>query len=380
MLTTHLSHARYVYNIGLEQRKMADKTQRLRGVKVTASTQQRELTEARSAFEWLREGSTVVQQGALRDLDRAFVNFFQGRAKFPRFRSRNAHNSLVVRDFKVIRYSRKWAAILVPKVGWLKFRLTYAWSEIVNGSSARVSLKHGQWSVSITTPPREKRSGGSGAVGIDRGVAVSAMTSDGEAMYAPTLTESEQKRWLKLERQLALCDRRSERRRRTRERLGSLRRRLNNRRQDWIEQSTTRLANGYSLAAIEVLNIRGMVKRPAPKADPDIDGAYLRNGSASKSGLARAIHASQWGRFAQRLSDKMDVVAVPAAYTSQCCHECGHIAMENRESQAVFRCQRCGHTANADVNAAQNIRDIAVCGGTLREWAKARADANLQRA
>ncbi len=90
--------------------------------------------------------------------------------------------------------------------------------------------------------------------------------------------------------------------------------------------------------------------------------------------------ASQWGRFAQRLSDKMHVVKVPAAYTSQCCHECGHIAQENRESQAEFLCKRCGHTANADVNAAKNIRELAVCGGTLREWAKAKADANLQTA
>lgn len=379
-LLRHLNHARFVYNIGLEQRKLNDKTQRARGVKVTAPSQQRELTEARAEFDWLREGSTVVQQGALRDLDVAFANFFAGRAKFPRFRRRGESETFVIRDLSLKRYNRKWAAVLVPKAGWLKFRVTHAWADVQAGTSARVSRKHGQWFVSITTPPRAKRTGGSGAVGLDRGVAVSAVTSDGEAFMAPALTQGEQARWLKLERQMARCERRSARRDKTRGDLGALRRKLNERRRDWVEQSTTRIANTYAVAAIEDLNVKGMVAKPSPKPDPNNDGAYLPNGAAAKSGLARAIQASQWGKFAQRLSDKMNVVKVPAAFTSQCCHECGHIAKENRESQAVFLCQRCGHTANADVNAAKNIRDVAVCGGTLREWAKAQADANLQTA
>ena len=62
----------------------------------------------------------------------------------------------------------------------------------------------------------------------------------------------------------------------------------------------------------------------------------------------------------KRLKDKMDanggnLVIVPAAYTSQTCHKCGHVAKENRESQAVFHCVKCGYQANADVNAAKNI-------------------------
>lgn len=375
-LLMHFSHARYVYNVGLEQRKLNDKTQRARGVRVNAVTQQRELTEARREFDWLREGSTVVQQGALRDLDTAFKNFFAGHAGFPKYRRRGVHNSFVIRDMSVRRYNRKWAAILVPKAGWLKFRLTRAWSDVESGTSARVSLKHGQWFVAITTPPKSKREGGRGAVGLDRGVAVSVMSSDGEMFTAPSLTDGERKRWIALERQLSRCEKQSARRVQTRDRLGALRRRLNNRRNDWVEKSTTRLANTYALAGVEDLNIRGMVRKPEPKTDGK--GGYLPNGAAAKSGLTKAIQASQWGRFAQRLSDKMEVVKVPAAFTSQCCHECGHIAAENRENQAVFRCRRCGHTANADVNAAKNIRVLAVCGGTLREWASARSDANLQ--
>ena len=66
-----------------------------------------------------------------------------------------------------------------------------------------------------------------------------------------------------------------------------------------------------------------------------------------------------------RLKDKMDanggnLVIVPAAYTSQTCHQCGHVAKENRDSQAVFKCVECGYRANADVNAAMNILSRAL--------------------
>ena len=71
-----------------------------------------------------------------------------------------------------------------------------------------------------------------------------------------------------------------------------------------------------------------------------------------------------------RLKDKMaanggNLVIVPAAYTSQTCHQCGHVAKGNRESQAVFKCVECGYQANADVNAAENIlsRALAKTGG-----------------
>lgn len=375
-LLTHISHARFVYNIGLEQRKMLDKVTRNRGVKLSSADQMRQLTKARREFDWLREGSAVVQQGALRDLDRAFQNFFSGHAKFPRFRRRGDGGTVIVRDVALRRLNRRWAEILVPKAGWLKFRVTYVWSEVSAATSARVSFKNGKWHVSLTTPPRAKRTGGTGVVGLDRGVAVSVMSSDGEMFHAPSLTTGEQERFLSLERRLAKTSKKSRRRERTRGKLGALRDTLNNRRRDWVEKSTTRLAETYAAASVEDLRIKNMVKKPTPK--PDGDGGFLPNGAAAKSGLARAIHASQWGKFVQRLTDKMEVVKVPAANTSRRCHECGHIATENRESQAEFRCVKCGHTANADVNAAKNIRDLAVCGGTRRERAKPSGDANSQ--
>jgi len=78
---------------------------------------------------------------------------------------------------------------------------------------------------------------------------------------------------------------------------------------------------------------------------------------AQKAGLNREISRSGWGKLVERLEDKAPgrVERVNPAYTSQRCSACGHVARENRESQAVFLCTACGFACNADVNAARNI-------------------------
>ena len=108
-----------------------------------------------------------------------------------------------------------------------------------------------------------------------------------------------------------------------------------------------------------------MTKRPKPRPDPDKPGQYLHNGAKVKAGLDRSILSNCWGRISKRLQDKMDanggrLAIVPAAYTSQTCHKCGHVAKGNRDSQAVFKCVECGYQANADVNAAMNILSRAL--------------------
>lgn len=176
--------------------------------------------------------------------------------------------------------------------------------------------------------------------------------------HAPGFSAGEQGRFVALQRRLSRQQKGSANRDRTKAKLGRLRLRLADRRGDWIEQTTTALADAYSAAAaVEDLPIRNMTRRAKPKPDPDNAGVFLPSGGRAKSGLNRAILASCWGKFAQRLDHKMSVTEVPAAHTSQECSKCGHICPENRESQAVFRCQGCGFEHHADINAAINIRD-----------------------
>lgn len=354
VLVSHIGQVRFLYNLGLEQRKLWRRGQ----PSVTAAGQMRELTELRGEIDWLKAGSTVIQQGALRDLDRAFGNFFAGRSKYPTFKKREHKTSFVIRDLRVRRYNRKWGAVLVPKTGWLRFKITRAWTDIESASSARVVLHQGTWHVSFVCPAPEKRTTGSGVVGLDRGIAVTVMTSDGESFQVPILNRREQERFLSLERRLARQKKGSTRRRRTKDQLTVLRRRLTNRRTDWCEKTTTELATRYEIAVIEKLRVTQMSAAAKPKPDPDTPGSYLPNGAAAKSALNRLIAGSVWGGFASRLTDKMTVETIPAPYTSQRCNVCDHTDKQNRESQASFRCTACGHTDNADLNAARNIRDL----------------------
>ena len=148
-------------------------------------------------------------------------------------------------------------------------------------------------------------------------------------------------------------------------RIGSIRRRVNNRKDDWIAKTTTRLVEDYDLIALEALNPRQMTRKPKPKPDPNHKGRYLRNGSTAKAGLNRSILNNRWTDIQNKLEYKTRLagtrlILVNPAYTSQTCNRCGHVAKENRESQAVFQCVNCGNKDNADINAAKNILSRAI--------------------
>lgn len=223
---------------------------------------------------------------------------------------------------------------------------------------------------------------GNGKVGLDRGCVHTLALSDGTFMDMPKPSKAELKRLRYLQRRMARQDRTNEakggraaklaskRRRRTLSGFNTLQGRIVRRRNDWIEKTTTTLAKANILVAMEDLDVKAMTKRPKPRPDPAKPGQYLHNGAKAKAGLDQSILSNNWSRLMTRLKDKMDanggrLAIVPAAYTSQTCHQCGHVAKENRDSQAVFRCVECGYQANADVNAAKNIlgRALRKTGG-----------------
>lgn len=161
-LVEHCHHARFVFNIGLEQRAMWSRDRHNRGThpeygtldaaRVTLASQMRELTQLRADVDWLRDGSATIQQAALRDLDRAFRNFFAGRAKYPSFKRRTEREgSFVVRDLTVRRLNRKWGVIAIPKVGRVRFRVSRLWADIEMATSARVIHRNGRWHIAFTT-------------------------------------------------------------------------------------------------------------------------------------------------------------------------------------------------------------------------------------
>jgi hypothetical protein len=143
------------------------------------------LTEWRNSAEtaWLAEAPIHPLQQKLKDLERAYSNFFAGRADFPRFRKKGRSDSFRYPDPKQIKLDQSNSRIFLPKLGWLRYRN----SRKVLGDlrNVTVSLSGGKWFVSIQTEREvEQAIPQGGAVGIDMGIARFATLSDG-TFYAP---------------------------------------------------------------------------------------------------------------------------------------------------------------------------------------------------
>jgi putative transposase len=349
-LLEQCGHARYVWNLGLEQRLM---WARWKGPTPGYHAQAAQLTAARAAEPWLAGGSQTVQQQALRDLDQAWTRFFAGTHRRPRWRKAGLHEGLRIvgpQALRVRQDNRSRSSVLVPKVGWVSFRRSRA---LVGWKSYRITCDGaGRWHIAFAVVPEPIQApGAGGVVGVDRGVTVAVALSTGEMTSPAGLRPKESERLLRLQRRLARARRRSNRRKKVRTLIGRLKARDGDRRKDWVEKTSTDLARRFDVIRVEDLNVKGMTR--SARGTIENPGRNV----AQKAGLNRGILASGWGLLVIRLEQKAPgrLEKVNPAYTSQTCHACKHIASESRKSQATFVCVACWYQGNADVNAAINI-------------------------
>jgi len=350
-LAEHCRHARFVWNLAVEQQQHWQPGRQAPGY----NEQCAQLTAARAEYDWLAAGSQTVQQQALRDFAQAMCNFVKGTHRRPTWRKAGKHEGFRQVGFKprhLKRLSRRYGQVWVPKVGWVRFRWTRNIADTVK--SYRVTVdRSGRWHIAFAVIPKPVAGPGDGSVvGVDRGVAVSVALSNGEMLRVPGLRAGETKRLRRLQRRLARAQRGSHRRARTKLAIARLRARETDRRRDWVEKTTTDVARRFDTIRVEDLDVRAMTR--SARGTRDCPGTNV----AQKRGLNREISRHGWGLTVARLKHKAPgrLEVVPAPYTSQRCSQCGHVAPENRKSQAVFQCVACGAgPCNADVNAARNI-------------------------
>jgi transposase len=355
VLREHCAHARYVWNLAVEQHAHW----RLGRKSAPGYLEQcRQLTHARAEHLWLAAGSQMVQQQALRDFAQAMAAFFDpgNPARRPTWRKVGRDDGFRIvgrrgQHWDVRRVSRHVGQVRVPKAGWVRFR----WSREVprDAKSYRVTMdRAGRWHVAFAAIPAPVPAPDNGqAVGIDRGVAVSAALSTGELLHAPGLTASERTRLRRLERKLAKAQHGSNHHRRLKVAIAGLRARETDRRKDWAEKASTDIARRFDIIRVEELQISNMTR--SAKGTRGNPGRNVRQ----KAGLNREIMRAGWGLLVRRLEQKAPgrVEKVMPHFTSQRCSACGRVDRKSRESQAVFQCTTCGFASNADVNAARNI-------------------------
>ena len=355
VMLSHCGQARVVWNVALEQMDAAG----VMGQRCDWGDWDRQLAELRNTegLEWLKKGSSSVQQQALRQLRQAFVNFWRYPAHFgrPRFRSkRRTKDGFVVRDVAVVMLSRKWSAVHVPKAGWVKFRRDRPLG--AHGMAHVTCDRQDRWHVSFAAPqtPVEPTEGSKErAVAVDRGVTSTVATSDGELLNIPLPPPKEVRNLKALQRRQARQQPGSRRYRQTVASIAKMRGRWADRNRDWVEKTSTRLVADNAVIVFEALNVQAMMA--SASGTIECPSANV----AAKRGLNAAIAASCWGALERRVRDKAAasgvlIVSVPAGHTSQRCSRCGHTARANRTGQN-FMCGSCGHADDADINAANNI-------------------------
>ncbi|MDL4915527.1 MAG: transposase [Enterobacterales bacterium endosymbiont of Blomia tropicalis] len=319
--------------------------------------------------EWLGDAPVHPLQQTLKDLERAYTNFFARRADFPRFKKKGQGDSFRYPDPKQIKLDQENSRIFLPKLGWLRYRNSRQVSGIVKNVTVIQSC--GKWYISIQTefevpdPVHPSTS----MAGLDAGVAKLATLSDGTVFEPVNSFQKNKKKLAALQRQLSRKVKFSNNWQKQKRKIQRLHSCIANIRRDYLHKVTTTISKNHAMIVIEDLQVKNMSKSSA--------GAVSQPGRnvRAKSGLNRSILDQGWYEMRRQLEYKQlwrggQVLAIPPAYTSQRCACCGHTAKENRLSQSKFRCLACGYTANADVNGARNIlaagHAVLACGGMVQ--------------
>lgn len=302
---------------------------------------------------WLADAPVHPLQQTLKDLERAYTNFFAKRADFPRFKKKGQGDSFRYPDPKQIKLDQVNSRLFLPKLGWLRYRN----SRDVLGAVKNVTVSQscGKWFVSIQTEREVEQPIPSGsAVGIDMGVTRFATLSDG-TFYAPLNSFKRHEAALRRAQQaMSRKQKFSSNWRKAKTRVQRIHSRIGNARRDYLHKTSTAISQNHAMVCIEDLQVRNMSRSAAGTADAP--GRNVR----AKSGLNKSILDQGWFEFRRQLDYKLAwkcgwLVVVPPQYTSRTCPCCGHVAAGNRKTQAQFACVECGFEENADLVGAINV-------------------------
>lgn len=314
------------------------------------------LTKWRNSIEtpWLSDVPVHPLQQTLKDLERAYTNFFAKRANFPRFKKKGQHNSFRYPDPKQIKLDQTNNRIFLPKLGWMRYRNSREALGAVK--NVTVSQSAGKWYVSIQTEREVEKPVPkvTTAIGIDIGIARFATLSNGE-FYAPLNSfKHHEQELVKAQRAMSRKAKYSNNWKKAKARVQKIQASIGNARRDYLHKTSTTISQNHAMVCIEDLRVRNMSKSAAGTIDKP------GNNVRAKSGLNKAILDQGWFEFRRQLGYKLEwngglLIAVSPRNTSRTCPCCGHVSAENRQTQARFECVECGFEENADVVGAINV-------------------------
>lgn len=340
-LSKEFGCARFVWNQGLIRREYAYQQW---GVSLSSaydiSSQITGLKKLES-HSWLKDATTCVLQQKLIDQDKAFNNFFKGRASFPKFKKKSHDQSIryTLDQRCVLNNYRAGELLKLPKLGELNVK----WSQVPGGIPKMVTISKtasGKYFVGFMCEVEQLLKPVTGkVVGIDVGIKDVVVTSDGFYSGAPKYTYYYQRRLRKAQRVLSRKKKGSNGWKKQRIVVARIHEKIANSRKDFLHKVTTKLVSENDILCLEDLNVSGMMKnRKLSKAVADVGIFELTRQIEYKSGWygKQVVKISRWE---------------PSTKT---CSSCGQVR-SMKLSQRVYECE-CGLVMCRDLNAAHNIK------------------------
>ena len=327
---------RLIYNKALAMREEGYK----QGEKVSYNQTSAMLTSLKQELEFLREADSIALQQSLRDLDRAYTNFFQKCAKYPKFKSKhdNYQSYRTINQGNNVRIVGKY--IKLPKLGYVKVRQSMPIGKINNVTIERTPTGKYFTVLNVDFEPTYERTGFN-EIGIDVGIKDFCTDSNGNVVDNPKYLERTTKKLIREQRRLSRKAKGSSNRNKQRIKVAKVHEKITNQRNDFLNKLSTMLVRENQTICIEYLAVKNMVKNHK---------------------LARSISSASWSKFFEMLDYKSEwcgsrVVRIPTNYpSSQTCGSCGYKnTLVKNLSVRKWVCPNCGEHHDRDINAARNI-------------------------
>lgn len=348
ILASTFGCCRYVYNWGLQLRSDATKN----GLCIGFAETSRRLTELKKETDkaWLKEVSSVCLQQSLKCLQNAFVNFYEKKSKYPKFKRRAGRNSATY-TLSAFRLTEGRKRLHLAK---MKDSLKIMWDRELPSDPTSCTLirrPSGRYyitfvvNVPVVIAPKTGQ-----MVGIDFGISNFAALSNGEKITNPKYGAKSQKRLAIEQRRLAKkiqivdpvsgkkCD--SRRRARQRRKVARIHEHIADTRKDYLNKFTTNIVREFDVICVEDLNLRDMVKN---------------------HNLARSIQDTGIGSAIRMLQEKAEaagktIIKIDRWFpSSKTCSVCGHVLAKLPLAIRNWTCPACQEFHDRDVNAAKNI-------------------------
>jgi len=314
--------------------------------------------KASEGLDWLNEVSSVPLQQTIRHQQVAFSNFFAGRARYPRYKSRNGRQSA---EYTRSGFRYRDGRLFLAKMS-TPLAFAWSWPDIdpasIDPTTVTVSRDPcGRWYISfaVDVADPELLPATGAVVGVDLGIKDFAVTSDGEKIPNPRRLARRERNLARYQRRMARCQKGSANQAKAKAKVARAHRKVRASRADFLHRASTRLVREHDVIVIEDLAVRNMV----------------RNRS-----LAKAISDCGWGKFRRQLEYKCEragrrLVVIDRWYpSSKTCSACGHLLASLSLSTRAWQCPSCGTRHDRDVNAAKNILAaglaVSACGADVR--------------